>query len=392
MKFWSIMLATMLTVFNLSPAWADTCSVGLPAQQLTPLPDLTGTYKGFSGLLYDGSNSPPPDHDGDGRSLANGVVPRDTSGNQNPSGKIVFLSLGFSNNTIEFCGGHPYFQNDPDDPQASPCPAPQPLQPITCTVGVNCPYLQIESFLAKAFAEQYHAGQIVIVDGAKGGITLDKWDPYSNPACNNTFPCYTEYDRVAGILSQAGVTEAQVQSIWFKSADADPTVSLPAANADAYTAETHLGNIVRAIRFRYQQAHQVFFSPRTYGGYANVAQNPLNPEPFAYELGFSIKWLINSQIQEMRGNSGDAHAGDLRYRLPNGQRGPGTWIDWGPYLWSDGHACKTGYACVNSDFRGTSDTRSNECTHPSTFGEDKVSTQLLNFVHSSPYTGWYLAY
>ena len=37
-----------------------------------------------------------------------------------------------------------------------------------------------------------------------------------------------------------------------------------------------------------------YLSSRTYGGYATT---PLNPEPYAYESGFSVKWLIEGQLK-----------------------------------------------------------------------------------------------
>lgn len=376
---------------------ADTCSVGLPAPVLTPIPALgSQLYLGqFQGYLYQGSNTPPPLHDSDGRTFASKITPRDVSGKPAPNGVIVFLSIGFSNADIEFCGGNSFFGNDPDDPMATVCPPPVPLRPAACTIP-NCPYNQVESFMGQAFNDTsvVHSGSIVIADGALGNRTLNKWDPYSDtdPSCSG-FPCYAEYDRVKDILTGVGYAEAQVQSIWVKSADASPTQSLKnGSSADAYIAEAHLGNIMRAIRFRYPNARQVFITPRTYGGYANVAGNHLNPEPYAYELGFAIKWLIAAQINEMNGGAIDPIAGDLRYRLTTGNP-PSTWIDWGPYIWADGHHCPAGFACLNTDFRGLGNSGPNECTHPGTQGEQKVGTQLLNFVKTSPYTSsWFLVY
>lgn len=395
-KLWAVALSLNVAGFSIAPAWAATCNVGLPSAQFTPLTDFQAgeLYLGlYPGKLYsNGTNIAPDDHIADGLTFAANIVPRLPGGQQNDTnGKIVFLSLGFSNNTIEFCGGNAFFADDPDDPRPTACPAPKPLQHHSACTSADsfCPYNQPESFMGQAFTETHsppHDGKIWPVDGAKANRTLETWDP--------TIGGYTEYDRVRDeILTPAGLSEAQVQSIWFKSADnmkRDLNISLPDPNADAFTAETRLGNIMRAIRLRYPNARQVFISPRTYGGYASVAHNPLNPEPYAYELGFAIKWLVDAQIQEMRPpHTIDPIAGDLRYG-GTGSSPLSTWIDWGPYIWADGHNCPTGFACLNSDFRGPSNNGvQNECTHPSTSGEQKVGKQLLDFINASAYTNWF---
>lgn len=63
-------------------------------------------------------------------------------------------------------------------------------------------------------------------------------------------------------------------------AEADLTTALPSRSADAYTLETELGEILRALKIRYPSLREVFLSSRTYGGYAATI---LNPEPYAYE-------------------------------------------------------------------------------------------------------------
>jgi len=61
----------------------------------------------------------------------------------------------------------------------------------------------------------------------------------------------------------------------------------------------------------------MFVHSRIYGGYANPdigdENQLLNPEPFAYEQGFAMKWLIQSQIDEMRQLPRLAAAGLLEY-------------------------------------------------------------------------------
>ncbi len=297
-----------------------------------PLTDMGRTYKGFSGGLYpDAANEMPTDHETAGIDKAGRIVPRDTAGAPDPSGKYVLVSIGMSNTTQEFCGGTP------------------------CGPG---------TFMAQAAADpSVNHGTLAIVDGAAGGQTADTWDS----------PADLNYDRVRDTrLAPRGLTEAQVQVAWVKVANAGPTVSLPAANADAYRLVTQTGNIVRALKVRYPNLQQVYLSSRIYAGYATT---PLNPEPYAYESGFAAKWVIEAQIDQMRGGPPDPRAGDLDYAT-----GPGTWIAWAAYLWADGPNPRfDGLTWQPGDLAA-------DGTHPSTAGRTKVGTLLLAFFKQSDHT------
>src|SRR5207247_2531505 len=74
------------------------------ATGLAPLPDLgKGMYKGFEGGLYPGGeNKPPAAHLKAGLKAAKSVVPLDAEGKPSADGKIVLLSCGMSNTTMEF--------------------------------------------------------------------------------------------------------------------------------------------------------------------------------------------------------------------------------------------------------------------------------------------------
>ena len=254
-----------------------------------PLTDMdASTYKGFAGGLYpDAANEMPADHEAAGLDKAGNIVPRDTAGNPHPSGKYVLVSIGMSNTTQEFCGG------------------------TSCAPG---------TFMAQAAVDpEVNHATLAIVDGAAGGQTADTWDS----------PADANYDRVRDTrLAPRGLSEAQVQIAWVKVANAGPTVSLPAASSDAYRLVTQTGNIVRALKVRYPNLQQVYLSSRIYAGYATTT---LNPEPYAYESGFAAKWVIEAQIDQMRGGPPDPRAGDLDYAT-----GPGAWIAWAAYLWADG--------------------------------------------------------
>ena len=312
---------------------------------LVPLTDLgAGLYLGqFEGGLYPGgSNAIPPAHLAAGLAAAVGIVPRDVLGAPDPQqGKVVLLSLGMSNTTQEFCiqGGGT----------------------TGCAAG---------TFMAQAAADPgVNHTTLAIINAARGGQDAVHW---LDPADAN-------YTNAASLLASQGLSEAQVQVVWVKQADAMPSTSLPSAIADAYTLEARLGTIARTLRTRYPNVRQVFYSSRIYGGYAST---PLNPEPYAYEGGLAVKWLIEAQITQMAtpGTPADPVAGDLDY----GSVAP--WVGWGPYLWADGTTARSdglAYACADYVSDGT---------HPAAAAVQKVGAQLLDFFLASAVTQpWFAA-
>ena len=160
-----------------------------------------------------------------------------------------------------------------------------------------------------------------------------------------------------------------MQAIWFKEADASPTNGWPAY---AQTLRAEFETVMNVLRSKFPNARVCFVASRIYAGYATSL---LNPEPYSYEQGFACKWLIEDQI------NGDA---GLNF-VP--ARGPvvSPWIDWGTYNWADGLTPRSdGLTWDCADFQA-------DGTHPSNLGRDKVAHILLDFVHSEPTAGWYLA-
>lgn len=299
---------------------------------LTPINDLgTGFYKTIyqGGLYPSGSNLPPLAHRNAGVNRAQTIRPRNAAGQLDPDGSYVLLSIGMSNTTQEFAR---FMQVAAADPRVR-------------TEG------------------------LVLVDGAAGGQTAATWDS----------PADANYDRVRDQkLAPLGLSEAQVQAAWVKVANAGPTVALPSAGADAFTLLQQMGNVARALRVRYPNLKVVLFSSRIYAGYASTA---LNPEPYAYESGFAVKWLIEAQITQMAGGGVNAIAGDLSFD------GAAPWIGWGPYLWADGLTPRSdglAWACADLSADGT---------HPSTSGRQKVAQMLLDFLLDSPFSrSWFRAH
>lgn len=276
---------------------------------LIPLTDLkTGTYQNYEGGLYpNGSNLRPASHDSLGHVFSKMIIPVDIQGNiDTVNGKIVLLSIGMSNATQEFS----YFKSVAD-------------------------------------ADNSKNPKLVIVDGAQGGQTASA---ISNPSANF-------WDVVNQRLQAANVTARQVLVCWVKEADANPNQGFPGYAA---ILSDELKTISKIIKQKFPSCLIEYLSSRIYGGYAT---SKLNPEPYAYESGFSVKWLIEKQIN-----------GDTSLTC-YGTNPESPWLAWGPYLWADGLKPRSdGLTWQIDDFVQS------DRTHPSTSGRKKVADMLLNFL------------
>ena len=329
-----------------------------------PLMDMKSSenYLTFQGGLYENSSGTvPADHNTAGLAAAAVIQPLDTSGNPSPSGKIVFVAIGRSTAVDEFTA----FMNQ-----------------AAANSGVN------------------HA-TLVIVNGALSGAMPCVWTVASGvPSCNPSSG--NQYDRVRDtVLAPLGLTEKQVQAAWVEeyngdpAADSfqslcDPTVAGCVNNVthtEALRYEQQLGNILRSAKTRWPNLQQAFHSSRIYGGYA---ANSHSSEPYPYEYGFSVKWLIQAQILQIRsgGTTIDPTAGDLNY-----EAGMAPWTAWGPYTWANGDTPRSdGLVWCNgqagSPCNGEVDFQT-DGTHPNTQGDTKVANLLVNFFLNSPYTPWF---
>jgi hypothetical protein len=244
-----------------------------PARESTGLIPLTelgkGSYKGEEGGLYQGgTNTPPPAHLEAGLALARQIVPLDAEGKQGPEGKIVLLSIGMSNTTMEYQVFQKMAAADPD------------LNP-----------------------------RLTVADGAQGGQTTKMTgDPHSN-----------FWNVVDERLAKDNLTSKQVQAVWLKQANGRPTEPFP---TEALNLKNDVLHTLHNLHDRYPNLKIVYLSSRIYAGYAEC---PLNPEPHAYEGAFSYKWLIADQIAGKPELNYDPAKGPVR--CPWLAWGPYLWAD-----------------------------------------------------------------
>ena len=309
-----ILIAAGCILTGASRAWADT--------GLIPLSDLgVGTYMGFEGGLYPGGRSlPPPSHRQAALAAARNIRPLDATGNPDPGGWIGLLSIGMSNTNQEF----KVFERDAD------------ISP-------------------------WRHARVVIVNGAVGGQAAEI---IASPGA----PYWSIVDER---LATAGLTPAQIQAVWLKEANAQPiSTSFP---AHALALENDLADIVRILKARFVNLRICFLSSRIYGGYSS---NPLRGEPLSYETGFSVKWLIEDQIDGSPGLNHDPAGGTVVAPV----------LLWGPYLWADGATPRSdGLTWLPADFEADN-------VHPSSPGEKKVGALLsLHFAVDPAANPWYAA-
>ncbi len=311
MKYKLLVLLICLILFVIAElsfsAECDSTSKGF-----VPLTELgVGTYQGFEGGLYAGGvNIRPAAHDLAGEKLGWSIRPLNGSGIPDSLGKIVLISIGMSNTSQEFA-----------------------------------------TFIPLANADSSKNPALIIVNGAQGGQTASR--------ISDSTAAF--WDTVDVRLNNAGVTPLQVQVAWLKEANANPTADFP---FHAETLKTQMAQITRIAKSRYPNLKIIYLSSRIYGGYASTT---LNPEPYAYESGFSVKWLIEEQING---------AESLNYDLNLGQVFA-PWLAWGPYLWADGLVARN-----DSLIWVCPDDYATDGTHPSPSGRQKVAEMLLDFLKS----------
>ena len=237
---------------------------------LVPLPDLgKGMYQNEQGGLYpDGADRPPRHHLAAGIALAKTIVPMDANGGPATDGKIVLLTIGYSN------------ANQESRTFAEMCQKEKGLNP-----------------------------KLVVVNGAVNG----------QGAAMAANPQAKYWETVAQQLADAGVTARQVEAIWMKQANGVPKQPFP---VEVKKLQKDVVADLHNLHDKFPNLKIVYLSSRTYGGYAVV---PTSPEPHAYEGGFAFKWVIADQIAGKPDLNFDPAKGEVK--SPWVEWGPYLWAD-----------------------------------------------------------------
>jgi len=280
-----------------------------------PLNEMTAAdkYKGEDGGLYgEGKNDPPAAHRAAATRVTENIKSLDSDGQPAADGKIGLVSISMSNATQEFS----LFKQLADNDSAK-------------------------------------SPRVAIVDCAQGGQAMAQWvDPNAR--------AWLEADRR---LAAAGVSPKQVQVAWIKLANVSPSGDL-AEHARKLQRDTLA--VLHNAKARFPNLQIAYLGSRIYGGYATTA---LNPEPYAYEGAFAVRWLIQDQMKGSADLNDDASKGPVKSPL----------LLWGPYFWADGTTPRKsdGLVWERKDLAG-------DGTHPSESGREKVAKMLLEFFKTDP--------
>ena len=308
----------VIRVIRLGGKGRQLLKTGKSSVGLKPLTEMTARdrYKGEDGGLYGGgSNQPPVAHLAAAKRQTARIVPLDTDGKPAKNGKIGMVSISMSNATQEYS----VFKKITDlDKRKSP--------------------------------------QVAIVDCAQGGQAMAQWvNPKGRP--------WAEAHRR---LAAAGVKPRQVQVIWVKLANVRPTGELAEHGKKL---QTDTLAVLKNAKAHFPNVRVAYLASRIYAGYA-PAGHRLNPEPYAYESAFVVRWLIQDQIKRRPDLAYDDQTGPAKVPL----------LLWGPYFWADGVIPR------NSDglIWERTDLSARDGIHPSESGRRKVARMLLKFFTKDP--------
>ena len=282
-------------------------------QHLTPLTELgAAKYKGEDGGLYGGGkNEPPKIHLEAAMKEAAAVQPLDADGKPSQEGRIGLLSVGMSNTTMEY-----------------------------------------SRFKQLADADPAKSAKVVVLDGAQGGQTGARWADPKAPL----------WQKVDERMKDAGLSAKQIQVAWMKQAEAGPAQHGEFPKHAKFLQENLVKGLTN-LKEKFPNLRIVYLSSRIYAGYATTG---LNPEPYAYEEAFSMRWLIQDQIAGKPELNYDAAKGAVKSPL----------LLWGPYLWADGETPRKADGLTYT----RDDLSDKDGTHPADSARTKVANLLLTFL------------
>jgi hypothetical protein len=294
---------------------------------MVPLNDLgTGTYQGYEGGLYpNGSDAPPAATEAYAVSLAQQIVPLNSSGQLDTThGKIVMVSVGMSNTEMEYSQGH-------------------------------------GSFMGQTDSAATRNPQLVLVNGAQGGRDAPQW----------VDPDATTWHVLTSHLKSAGVTAAQVQMAWVELAIKRPDL-IGGFPVSAQALQSDLEAVARNLMSHFPNIKIAYFSSMTHAYTTRIGSS--NPEPWAYEGGFAVQWMMQDQIDGTGNLNYDPSKGTVVAPL----------VLWGPYLWATSTPRSDGFTWLLSDVRS-------DRLHPTSSGITKVGSELETFSKTDPSaTPWFL--
>lgn len=265
---------------NVSPS-ALVCAFGA---KITSPPLISGevyisvtdaTQKPYPTFLYTNQNTMPATHRTSGEAIAASILPLDANGKVDlANGKIAVIAEGMSNTQQEMLALLQQF--------------------IRTNPAVN-PKLQF-------------------VNLAQGGCDLICW-----------------------LNKGVGAIDPQVQIVLLKHSNNRPqtangapeTPQAPFTTAQSKRFPNHvtisqgmLKQRILDLKSKYPNLRLLYLTSRSYGGWSCAPAAASYREPVAFEEGFAVKWLIESQIAKTDPQ--------LDFSIPNAKA---PWLAWGPYLW-----------------------------------------------------------
>lgn len=314
---------------------------------LVPITDMTAPYKGEEGGLYGGGhNEPPAAHQAAYMKESARIQPLDAAGRPAEEGKIGFITIGFSNPSIESAD----FKRVADaDPQKSP----RVVIVNGCIGGRSAVMWAWDGADVLPKAEQERLDQEMDVMHMPKGVRRPSGQ------AKDTWPTLAKH------IEEAGLSPHQVQACWLKHVEANPK-PLGEFPAHARALQQDITAILQIARYHYPNLRVAYLSSRTFGGWSGRASG--SPEPYAYESGFGTRWIVQSQIKGDPQLNYDPMRGEVKAPL----------VLWGPYLWACGNSPRKldGMRWTLDDVRG-------DRLHPNENGCKKTTALLLNFLKTN---------